>query len=141
MFMRSCPYAVQATLSQDASVQAAVIGIAVTDSFEIVFDTVETTRKARNLLANSKIAVVIGGWTPGDERTLQYEGVVDRPGAIELERLKGLYYAAFPDGPKRLSWPGLVYLRARPTWIRYSDFSKEPAEILELNGDELAALK
>jgi len=141
VFLRAHAYAVQASVSPGGSAQAAVVGIAVTDSFEIVFDSIETTRKATNLAANPRVAFVIGGWTPGDERTVQYEGVVDRPKGPELEVLKAIYYATFPDGPSRASWPGHVYLRVRPTWMRYTDFNKRPAETLELDGNQIGALK
>jgi len=139
-FMREHANVVQATVSPDGSPQAAVVGIAVTDSFEIVFDSLDMTRKAKNLSLNPKVAFVIGGWTTGDERTMQYEGVVDRPSGAELEALKTVYYAKFPSGSSRLSWPGLVYLRARPTWIRYTDFGKSPVERIELDVEQLKAL-
>jgi pyridoxine/pyridoxamine 5'-phosphate oxidase len=140
-FMRTQTNVVQATVSPDGSPQAAVVGIAVTDQFEIVFDSLETTRKALNLLKNPKITFVIGGLIPGDERTLQYEGVVDRPSGVELEALKAIYYAKFPSGPTRLAWLGLIYLRARPTWIRYTDFGKKPIERIELDSGQLKALR
>ena len=139
-FMRSHTNAVQATVSADGSPQAAVVGIAVTDLFEIVFDSLETTRKAVNLFRNSRVAFVLGGWTAGDDRTLQYEGIVDRPTGVELEALKAIYYATFPSGRDRLSWPGLVYLRARPTWIRYTNFNKNPVERIELDSEQLKSL-
>jgi len=139
--MRAHVNAVQATATPGCSPQAAVVGIAVTDSFEIVFDSLATTRKASNLSRSPRIAFVIGGWSAGDERTVQYEGVVDRPGGAELEALKAIYYATFPNGPSRLSWPGLVYLRARPTWIRYTDFGKNPVERVELDTGQLRDLR
>jgi hypothetical protein len=37
------------------------VGIAVTDRFEVVFDTLGSSRKARNLRANPSIALVLGG--------------------------------------------------------------------------------
>ena len=140
-FMRTHTNAVQASVSPTDTAQAAVIGIAVTDSFEIVFDSVDTTRKVKNLLLNPSVAFVIGGWTPGDERTVQYEGVVDKPEGAELERLKDIYYAKFPTGRLRLSWPGIIYLRAKPTWIRYRDFNKVPATILELDAEQIKNLE
>ncbi|HET6487559.1 MAG TPA: pyridoxamine 5'-phosphate oxidase family protein [Spirochaetia bacterium] len=140
-FFRSHINAVEATVSAEGAPQAAVVGIAVTDQFEIVFDSLETTRKARNLSLSPRIALVIGGWIAGDERTLQYEGVADRPSGAELERLKSVYYEVFPTGPSRLSWAGLVYLRARPTWVRYTDFGKSPVERIELNADQLRMLE
>jgi len=136
-FVRTHINAVQATVSPDGSPQAAVVGIAVTDIFELVFDGLETTRKAINLSQNPKVAFVVGGWMLGDQRTLQYEGIADRPTGSELEALKAIYYAKFPSGPSRLSWPGLVYLRARPTWMRYTDFGKNPVERVEFDAQQL----
>jgi uncharacterized protein YhbP (UPF0306 family) len=108
-----------------------VIGYVVTDRLEIFFDTVDSTRKAKNLRENPVIAFVIGGFSEGDERTVQFQGVADEPVGIELEQLKELYFGRFPDGRERLKWPGLVYFRARPTWLRFSDFSQTPPEITE----------
>jgi general stress protein 26 len=138
-FLRSHRFAVEASLGNDAP-QAAVVGFAVSDRFEIVFDTLQSTRKATNLRRNPRIALVIGGSVPGDERTVQYEGIADEPAGEELQRLKTVYFAAFPDGPSRADWPGLIYFRVRPMWIRYSDYNQNPAEIVEFEGRSLAAL-
>jgi hypothetical protein len=132
-FLRSHKYAVQASVSARDQPQAALVGFAVTDQLEIIFDTLESTRKVTNLKANSRIAFVIGGWLDGDERTVQYEGVVDFPTGEELERLKQVYFAAFPDGPARQSWPGITYVRTKPLWARFSNFNVAPREISELS--------
>jgi general stress protein 26 len=140
-FMRSHRYAVEASASSSGGVQAAVVGIVVTDDFEIFFDTLAETRKARNLRRNAAIAFVIGGTGPEDERSVQYEGVADQPEGAELERLTALYLERFPDGRERQSWPGLIYLRARPTWLRYSDFNRAPPEIVELDPRQLREMR
>jgi hypothetical protein len=90
-------------------------------------------RKAANLRRNPRIAFVIGGVHDGDVRTVAYEGIADEPSGAELERLRQAYYAVYPDGPDRLSWPGLIYMRVRPTWIRYSDYSVEPPQIVDVH--------
>jgi hypothetical protein len=136
-FMRGDRLAVQASVSPSGGPQAAVVGIAVTDDFEIVFDTLETTRKSQNLRGNPRIALVLGGISTGTERTVQYEGVADQPAGAELAVLKQIYFRVFPDGRERESWPGLVYVRVRPTWIRYSDFGRESLEILEWSAEQL----
>jgi general stress protein 26 len=136
-FLRQHRLAVQSSVSATGSPQAAVVGFAVTDEFEIVFDTLDSTRKARNLRQNSRLALVIGGLNDGDERTVQYEGIADEPSGAELDRLKKVYYAAYPDGPSRLSWPGLIYVRVKPTWIRYSNYSVDPPEIVEFSAGQL----
>ena len=135
--MREHRVAVEASVSVGGHAQAAVVGIAVTDRFEVVFDTLESTRKAGNLRSNPKLALVIGGMNLGDERTVQFEGIADEPSGVELERIKHAYYKACPDGPSRLHWPGLIYVRVRPTWIRYSDYNKTPPQILEFTADQL----
>ena len=136
-FLRRHRLAVQASISRAGAPQAAVVGYAVTDRFEIVFETVDFSRKAQNLRRNNRIALVIGGTLDGEERTVQYEGIADEPSANELEALRQVYYAAYPDGPSRLSWRGLIYVRVRPTWIRYSDFHANPPEIVEFTAESL----
>jgi general stress protein 26 len=136
-FLRSHRLAVEASVSPTGAAQAAVVGFAITDQFEIVFDTLESTRKAQNLRRNPKIALAIGGATDGEERTVQYEGIADEPSGAELEELKQVYYIAYPDGPTRLSWPGLIYIRVRPTWLRYSDYTIDPPAIVEYGAGEL----
>lgn len=130
-FLRTQRWAAQATVSSVARPQAALVGVAFTDQLEVVFDTVTSTRKFANLRLNARVAFVIGGWVRGDERTVQYEGIADVPSGAELERLKEAYFEVFPDGRARQSWAGLVYVRVRPTWIRYSDFNASPPTLSE----------
>ena len=132
-FMRRHRLAVQSSVSPAAAPQSAVVGIAVSDSLEIVFDTLDVTRKAQNLHRNGQIAFVIGGLVPGDERSVQYDGVALFPSGAELERARELYFSVWPDGRERLSWPGLVHVLARPTWIRFSDFNQRPPQIVEFD--------
>ena len=136
-FMRGHRVAVQSSVTPSNLPQAAVVGIAITDRFEIVFDTTSSTRKAKNLRGNPHLAFVIGGAASGDERTVQYEGIADEPAGAERERLKQIYYEVYPDGPSRLSWPGIMYVRVSPTWIRYSDYSVDPPVIEEFQRDQL----
>src|SRR5215472_6347844 len=108
-FLREHRLAAEASVSASSAAQAAVVGFAISDGFEIVFDTLDSTRKVTNMRRNPKVAFVIGGFASGDERTAQYEGLADEPADAELERLAELYYAVYPDGRARRSWPGLIY--------------------------------
>lgn len=136
-FMRTHRLGVEASSTRDGGPQAALVGIAVTDTFDIIFDTLDTTRKARNLRDSHRAAFVLGGWAPGDERTVQFEGVADEPIGAELEQIKETYYAVWHDGPARASWPGITYFRVRPTWIRFSDFNRAPPQVIEFTADQL----
>ncbi|MBT2391114.1 pyridoxamine 5'-phosphate oxidase family protein [Streptomyces sp. ISL-1] len=133
-FLRRYKLAVQASVAPDGAPQAAVVGFAVSDELEIIFDTVETTRKCLNLHADPRISLVVG-WD--DAVTAQIEGVADFPAGPELERIQQCYFAAYPDGRDRLTWPGITHVRVRPTWVRYSDFTQDPPLIEELTVAEL----
>jgi general stress protein 26 len=136
-FMRSYRLGVESSVSPTGGAQSAVVGFAVTDNFEVFFDTASSSRKVRNLRENPKVAFVIGGLIDGDERTVQYEGIADEPTGAELQSLKQIYFSVFPDGPQRESWPGICYVRVRPGWVRYSDYNRTPAEIVEFTAEEL----
>ena len=125
--------AVEASVTAAGAPQAAVVGVVVTDRFEVFFDTDGTSRKVSNLRRNPRIALVIGGTAGGDERSVQYEGIADEPTGGELHRLKELYFGSFPDGRGRQTWPGITYIRARPTWIRYTDFNRDPPVAIEFD--------
>jgi hypothetical protein len=54
----------------------------------------------------------------------QYEGIADEPQYEELDRIKMLFLEALPDRAGRPGWPGLTFIRVRPTWIRFSDYDQ-----------------
>ncbi|MGY3695949.1 pyridoxine/pyridoxamine 5'-phosphate oxidase [Bradyrhizobium sp. USDA 3240] len=127
-FLRMHRLAVVSTV-HDGAPQAAVIGIAVSDGLEIIFDTLTTSRKYQNLRADPRAALVVG-WDA--EQTAQLEGVADFPTGAELAACKQVYFAAWPDGPEREAWPNIGYVRVRPTWVRFSDFGEAPARVEEM---------
>ncbi len=137
-FLRGQKLAVQASAAADGTPEAAIVGIIVTEKFEVFFDCTTVSRKVPNLRANPKVAMVIGGLAPGDERTVQLDGVADEPDGDELARLKEVYFASFPDGRGREEWPDIAYMRVRPKWIRYSDYNRIPPEIVEFGPEELS---
>jgi hypothetical protein len=136
-FLRAQKWAVQASTGPNQTPQAAVIGVAITDRLEIVFDTLGDTRKAQNLRKNPLIALVIG-WDEG--QTVQLEGMADEPTGEELTRLKRVYLDKFPDGAEREKWPGITYFRVFPMWIRYSDFRGESPVVTTWSDDAFRAM-
>jgi pyridoxine/pyridoxamine 5'-phosphate oxidase len=120
--------AVLATAAADGAPQAALVGIAVTPELELVFDTLRSTRKARNLSENPAAAFVIGCT---DEITCQYEGIAHELSGDELAKYKLIYFAAFPDGPAREAGAGITYYVVRPRWVRFSDYTQSPPRIEE----------
>jgi pyridoxine/pyridoxamine 5'-phosphate oxidase len=127
-FMSERRLGVVGSISLEGEPQSALVGIAVTEELEIIFDTLDTTRKYRNLVADRRACFVIG-WE--GEQTVQYEGEAFLLKGEELERYKRIYFATWPDGPSRQIWPGIAYFVVRPRWIRFSDFDLAPPRIEE----------
>jgi general stress protein 26 len=127
-FMRQHKLAVLSYVSGDGTAMSALVGIAVSEGLEIVFDTVKSSRKYRYIIANGNVSLVIG-WDAGT--TVQFEGVARE--LIESDNdYRKLYYSVYPDGRERAeNWPGLVHFKVSPEWIRYSNFN-EPAVIEEM---------
>jgi pyridoxine/pyridoxamine 5'-phosphate oxidase len=127
-FVKQQRLGVVSSISAGGWPQSALVGIAATPLLEIVFDTLKTTRKYANLVANPRCSLAIG-WQ--GEQTVQLEGIASRPAGPELERYQAIYFAAWPDGPARLSWPAIAYFVVRPSWIRYSDYDRDPPVVEE----------
>ena len=123
-FIRSHRFAVVSSVSSTGAPESAVVGFAVTPDLEIVFDTVRSSRKYGNLIANPAAAVAL--WT--GEATAQYEGVAREPDGAERDRYREIYFETFPDGRDRLSWNGITHFVIRPKWIRYSNFDTRVIE-------------
>lgn len=135
-FIAQSKLGVLGTIGESGAPQSALVGIAVTEKLEIVFDTVKSSRKYRNLIARPACSFVIG-WD--GEKTVQYEGVAEELTGGQLDEVQKVYFEAYfkawPDGPARLSWPGIVHFVVRPKWIRYSDYDQKPPLIQEFKFD------
>jgi hypothetical protein len=130
-FIAQSRYGVLGTIGESGAPQSALVGIGITETLEIVFDTVKSSRKYRNLIARPACSFSIG-WA--GEKTVQYEGVAEElTGGVDGDQKNyfDAYFKAWPDGPARLSWPGIVHFVVRPKWIRYSDFDQRPPLIEE----------
>ena len=127
-FMSQHRYGVVSSISGNGGPQSALVGIAVSPELEIIFDTVKSSRKYGNLVARPECCFVVG-WA--GEQTVQFEGIAFEPQGPELKRYQAIYFAVWPDGPARMSWPGITYFVVRPRWIRYSDYDQRPPRIEE----------
>jgi general stress protein 26 len=131
-FARGQRLAVLSTASTDGVAEAALMGIAVTEAFELIFDTLKTTRKYPNLKANPRVALVIGC---SGAVSLQYEGIAEELAGETLDRYLEVYFRAFPDGRERQHWPGMTYFAVHPKWLRYCDYRQPPPRIREFTWD------
>jgi pyridoxine/pyridoxamine 5'-phosphate oxidase len=128
-FMARQRYGVVSSIAENGGPQSALVGIATSPNLEIVFDTLQSTRKCANLIARPSCSFVIG-WE--GEQTVQLEGLAAQPKGPELKRYQEIYFTMWPDGPARMAWPGMTYFVVRPQWIRYSDYDQTPPIIEEV---------
>ncbi len=128
-FMRQHRYGVVSSISREGLPQSALVGIATSPELEIIFDTVKSSRKYPNLIEQPRCSFVVG-WS--GEQTLQYEGIAEEPKGAALKHYQEIYFATWPDGPARMTWPGIAYFVVRPLWIRYSDYDQNPPHIQEI---------
>ena len=129
-FMNRQKLGVVCTIGPSGQPQSALVGIAITPTLEIIFDTVSKSRKSANLGRDERVAFVVG-WE--GEVTVQYEGAARQISSTELGSYHETYFRAFPDGRARLKWDGITYYVVTPKWIRYSDFNQSPPEIEEFH--------
>ncbi len=122
------PIAVLGTASSTGEPESALMRIVVTPELELFFDTRIETRKYRNFLANPRCSFVIGCTGPA---SVQFEGTLELPAGEELVRLKALYFSAAPQAREKEARTDIAWLLARPKWMRYSDYSRQPPEIVE----------
>jgi hypothetical protein len=54
--------------------------------------------------------------------TVQCEGIADIPTGADRDRCLQAYFAQYLDGVERAHDPEIVYVRVRPSWLRYSDY-------------------
>jgi general stress protein 26 len=130
-FISQNKLAVVSTIGKNGKPESALVGVAVSTNLEIIFDTLNTSRKYHNILANKHVAVVVG-WD--NEITLQIEGEAELLGNDNLsDNYRQIYFAAWAGGRERAeTWSGLVHFKITPKWARYSNFN-EPAVIEEIS--------
>lgn len=127
-FIRGDSIAVLATVSPETKSEAATISFAITDDFEIIFQTFISYRKYQNLKNNPSVAIVFG-W---DKKvTVQYEGLAHEVTGEDFAQCKEKY---FEQNPANLKWdevPGAAWFKVAPRWIRYLD-NTEPRTVHEV---------
>ncbi len=127
-FINRQRYGVVSSIGEGGTPQSALVGIVSTSDLDIVFDTLNNARKYRNLVKRPRCSMVVGC---SGEQTLQLEGFVETPQGEDLRRFQNAYFARWPDGRERATWPGIAYFVVHLSWLRYSDFDQSPPFIQE----------
>lgn len=135
-FLRTARHWVVSSIAEDGRPQSAVVGVAVSDAFELVFDSLADTNKARNIGRDGRVSLAM--WAGA--ATAQIEGHARVVPAAEQKAAQEIYFASFPDGRDRTGWPGISYIAVRPSWLRVSDFAGPEPTVVELDQAALSKL-
>ena len=121
--VRRTRLAVVSSVHEFGAPELALVGFALTQDNEIVFDTLGSSRKAGNFTRRSAAALVVG-WE--DDITVQIEGDARRPQGEDLANAKAAYFREWPDGRARENWPDIAYIVVKPRWVRYACYAGAP---------------
>jgi len=116
-------------IDKKGKTESAVMAIAVNDKGEVLMSTEPNTRKIQNLPINPLSSIIVGGL---DSPSVQLDGETIIASGAMAQEVKNQILAIHPDTADYLSATS-VFLKFTPKWLRYSDFSQNPPEILELD--------
>lgn len=128
-FIKEQELAVISTATSDNLPQAAVVGIYAGDNFELFFGTYKSSRKYASLKKNPRVALVIG-WDKG--RTVQYEGEARELTGNAVEEFEKAHVGTMSSVAKFLPKEEASFYKITPKWIKYTDLSKDPWDIIQI---------
>lgn len=129
-FIKKQSLAVISTVTPDHKSESAVMAYSVKDDLTLIMSTEPNTRKYQNIQNNQYVSVVIGGLK--DDPTLQIDGIAKILNTLEETEAKTFALAQHPELKDYLSTT-CKFFTISPVWLRYSDFSQNPPEIVEFN--------
>lgn len=112
-----------------AGPRPALLGVAVTDSGELVVDILGNARKLANIERNDQVALVIG-W---GEVSMQVEGRIRLVGGDERRAYQQVYLDQFPGS--RVADPAFAVAVITPDWMRRYDTSTDWQAAVVNTGD------
>lgn len=118
-FMDSFETCVISTVDVDQP-QAATVGFSVDDDFKLLVATNQSTRKAKNLRQNPKVAITIGF---EGAKTLQLEGRAEKVDKELMSERVELHLNKVPAAKRFAGDVGQEYYLIVPLWLRFSDFT------------------
>jgi nitroimidazol reductase NimA-like FMN-containing flavoprotein (pyridoxamine 5'-phosphate oxidase superfamily) len=115
-FMKEHFLCVLSTVNEQGRPEAAFVGYVSCRDHEIIIGTSNESRKFQNLQRNASVAIVIADQT-GE---VQYEGKAEVITGSDYEALVADgHFGKLPGLDKYRDDPAQVYVRVRPTWIRF----------------------
>jgi len=130
-FLAKNQLCVISTIDSEGFPNSATMSFSESDELEIIFFTMDQTRKFTNLQTNQKVSVTIG-WSFEDFITVQYQGIARHATEEESEKYVVKHLEKIPFSKNFIYNPGEVMFIIKPTYIKYSNMKSEPHEVFEV---------
>ncbi len=127
--LKSTDHCVLSTSSGNRS-QSALMGFGISEDLDFVFGTSNKSRKYKNIKNNKNVSIVVGF---NEGKTVQCEGDVEFLEGDELDKYKNIYFTLRPSVKKYETLPDQVYFVVRLNWLRYTDVTKKPWDVVEID--------
>jgi len=115
------------TVSSDNKSESAVMAYSIKDDFTFIMSTEPNTRKYSNILSHSSVSIIVGGV---DSPSIQIDATAKIVDGEIANGLKDFALAQHPELKDYLS-DTVKFIEIKTNWLRYTDFSKNPPEIVE----------
>ena len=123
---------VLSTASKTGKSQSAVMDYAFDPkTWAFYLFTQDHTRKFKNLQQNSKISLVIGGFK--DDPSLQIDGLAKIVASSSFPTVKKFILSLHPEWKDYFDNPCQRFLKIKPHWLRYGDYSPSGHQIAEIS--------
>ena len=109
----------------DGAPHAATVHYAHADGPVLLFETDRKYRKAEALFGRpvSRASISVGFEEGQNSKTLQMDGEASLiPNSDPL--IQDVYLVKFPEKAKKIDGPDVIFFKFKPTWWRFTDWSK-----------------
>jgi hypothetical protein len=120
-----------ATLGSNGQPQIANVAFSQNDALELIIGTSETSRKAINIMRDSRVA--FEATDPEKRYTVQFEGNAHRLSPEEFESRSKAHFEKLPGSLPFKDITGQAHFLLKPTWVRFSDCSGASWVVTEFN--------
>lgn len=110
-------FCVISTVDEQSHPESAYVGLFFNQDLTIIIGTSKNSRKAKNILQNNKVAIVVGNL----KGTVQYEGAAEEISYSDCEILvKEQNFTKPPRLEKYRDDPTNIWIKITPTWVRFT---------------------
>ena len=128
--LKNAYFCILSTASAAGKPESAVLAYVVKDDLTLILNTEGNTRKVSHILSNPQVSIIVGSQM--NSPSLQIDGTAKILDNQESAAAQDFTISVHPEAKNYLSDTG-KFIAITPSWIRWSNFGVDPAEIVEFN--------